>query len=74
MKTELEICKGARFQYRGSFREMAMGGAWHVFRSDNFSGVAIAQQGEGQPLVRNVQAMCEQTLVNQLSAAIRSGV
>lgn len=72
--TELQVIKSARGQYRAAFRQMANGGTWTLSRG--VSGVVLHMDGEGRadaaPLVRNVQALSEEAMVNALSVAWRA--
>lgn len=71
------MIQGAVIQYRNYFRTMALGGRWNVYRSnpgETLSGVLVAPEGDCPdllPLVRDVQAMSEESMRNALSEAIR---
>lgn len=73
MNTEAQAIESARQQYRIAFRKMACGGKWNIYATR--SGVSLDLDGcqFGEILVRDVQAMAEQTMVNALSAALRRG-
>lgn len=77
MFTELEACRSARFQYRAMFQSMARSNApWHFHKGS--SNVVLLQddgkKNEALPIIlKNVQSMSEQTMINALVVAIRKG-
>lgn len=59
----------ARCQYRGAFRQMAVGGKWHLFATEN--GVIITQEKSGATcLVDNVHARTEEQTANALHLSL----
>lgn len=72
------MLQGARLQFRAQFRTMCLGGVWNIYRSaETISGVVLSpieDCPERAPLLENVQAMSEQTMINKLSLAIRKEV
>jgi hypothetical protein len=75
IRTRAQQLQGARNQFRALFREMATrGDSWHIYALDN-DWTALPLMSENakfdiEPvavIVRNVQAMTEQQLVNALA-------
>lgn len=71
MKTELELCASARWQYRAAFMQMARVGSHDLFFTP--SGVTL-DRSFAHPFVaiRDVQCMTEEIMVIKLSVAYRS--
>lgn len=64
---------GLRTQYRAMFQSMAVGGRWHVHRGS--AGLVLLRDDAtldvDLPIIlRDVQAMCEQTMIDRAHAAL----
>ena len=71
MKTEIELTKSARGQYRAAFMQMARGGTYDLFFTP--SGVTLDRAFEFPHIaVRDVQCMSEEKMVLKLLAILRS--
>lgn len=77
MPSEAQAIASARTQYRAMFRSMAASSVhWHLY-GGSASVVLLREDAQMDVLlpiiVRHINAMSEQTMVNALSTALRHG-
>lgn len=72
--SELDAIRSARAQYAAAFLSMACGGRWHIYRGVVGPVLTDDVPNDAAVLVRDIQGMSAEAMVNALSAAIKRGV
>lgn len=74
----MTIVDRARAQHNGLFRQMALGGVWHLYRAPDSDNVALMRSDaqwdvpQWPIMVANVHAMTADRLANKVQAVIRA--
>ena len=73
----MSIIDRARTQHNGLFRQMALGGVWHLYRAPDSDNVALMREDaqwdvpQWPVMVANVHAMTADRLATKVQAVIR---
>lgn len=74
----MQIADHARAQHNGLFRQMALGGIWHLYRKPDSDVVALMRSDaqwdvpQWPIMVANVHAMTADRLANYVQAVVRA--